>query len=113
MYVRPFPGPGAKWQVSANGGTSPRWKNNGKEIYYIANGKLVEADVNGTGSNFIVGNVKEYFDPATVGGINVGNGILKDISPDGQSILLSISKGMIATAPLTLVVNWDEEYRKK
>jgi serine/threonine protein kinase len=113
VYVRPFPGHGAKWQVSANGGTSPRWKNNGKEIFYVANGKLIEADVNGTGSNFVVGNVREYFDPATVGGINVGNGILKDISPDGQSILLSISKGMITTAPLTLVVNWDEEFRKK
>lgn len=113
VYVRPFPGPGAKWQVSANGGTIPRWKNNGKEIFYVANGKLIEADVNGAGSNFVVGNVREYFDPATVGGINVGNGILKDISPDGQSILLSISKGMLATAPLTLVVNWDEEFRKK
>jgi serine/threonine protein kinase len=113
VYVRPFPGPGAKWQVSANGGGAPRWKNNGKEIFYVANGKLIEADVNGTGSNFVVGNVREYFDPATVGGINVGNGILKDISPDGQSILLSISKGMITTAPLTLVVNWDEEFRKK
>ncbi len=113
VYVRPFPGPGAKWQVSASGGTNPRWKNNGKEIYYIANSRLYEADVNGTGSTFNVGNVREYFDPATVGGINVGNGILKDISPDGQSILLSISKGMMATAPLTLVVNWDEEFRKK
>jgi len=45
--------------------------------------------------------------------INIGSGTFRDISPDGNSILLSVSKGMLATAPLTLVVNWNEELRKK
>jgi serine/threonine protein kinase len=113
IYVRPFPGPGAKWQVSTNGGVAPQWKSTGREIYYQYSGKVMAADVNGSGQTFTVGNVREYFNPSAVGGINVRNGTLRDISPDGRLILLSVSKGTLATAPLTLVVNWHEEFKKK
>jgi serine/threonine protein kinase len=113
IYVRPFPGPGAKWQVSSSGGRSPLWKNNGKEIYYLSGAKILAAQVNGTGQTFTVGAVREFFNPSEVGGINMGNGTVRDISPDGNSILLSVSKGTLATAPLTLVMNWDQEFRKK
>jgi len=34
VYVRPFPGPGGKWQVSTGGGLFPVWSRNGKEIFY-------------------------------------------------------------------------------
>jgi serine/threonine protein kinase len=113
IYVRPFPGPGAKWQVSTSGGRLPFWKINGKEIYYLNGGKIMTAQVNGTGQTFTVGTVREYFNPSEVGGVNMGNGTVRDISRDGNSILLSVSKGTLATAPLTLVVNWNEEFRKK
>lgn len=113
IYVRPFPGPGAKWQVSANGGRSPRWKNTGKEIYYQTGGKIMTAQVSGSGQSFTVGTVQEYFNPTEVGGTHMGSGTFRDISPDGKLILLSVSKGMLATAPLTLVVNWVEEFKKK
>ena len=36
VYVRPFPGPGGQWQVSTAGGKDPRWRPDGKELYYIA-----------------------------------------------------------------------------
>jgi serine/threonine protein kinase len=113
VYVRPFPGPGAKWQVSTSGGRSPFWKNNGKEIYYLNGGKIMAAQVTGSGQTFTVGAVREYFNPSEVGGVNMGNGTVRDISPDGNTILLSVSKGTLATAPLTLVVNWHEEFKKK
>lgn len=34
VYVRPFPGPGLKRQVSVGGGTSPAWSKAGSEIFY-------------------------------------------------------------------------------
>jgi serine/threonine-protein kinase len=34
VYVRPFPGPGGKWQVSNGGGIYPVWSRNGKELFY-------------------------------------------------------------------------------
>jgi serine/threonine-protein kinase len=36
VYVRPFPGPGGKWQVSNNGGIYPAWSPDGKAIHYAA-----------------------------------------------------------------------------
>ncbi|MBI2833800.1 MAG: serine/threonine-protein kinase, partial [Acidobacteria bacterium] len=36
VYVRPFPGPGTKWQISPNGGSQPQWRRDGKELFYIA-----------------------------------------------------------------------------
>src|SRR5262249_9617237 len=36
IYVRPFPGPGGKVQISSNGGAQPRWNKNGKEIFYVS-----------------------------------------------------------------------------
>ena len=35
IYVRPFPGPGGKWQISAGGGSFPTWSPNGKELFYL------------------------------------------------------------------------------
>jgi serine/threonine-protein kinase len=34
VYVRPFPGPGGKWQISSEGGSYPTWSRNGRELFY-------------------------------------------------------------------------------
>jgi Tol biopolymer transport system component len=34
VYVRPFPGPGGKWQISTGGGLLPIWSRNGRELFY-------------------------------------------------------------------------------
>jgi serine/threonine-protein kinase len=36
VYVRPFPGPGGKWQVSTGGGSVPIWSNDGRELFYAS-----------------------------------------------------------------------------
>ena len=36
IYIRPFPSPGGKWQVSTGGGIYPRWRRDGKELFYVA-----------------------------------------------------------------------------
>ena len=36
IYVQPFPGPGPKAQVSVGGGTLPRWRRDGGELFYLA-----------------------------------------------------------------------------
>lgn len=36
VYISPFPGFGSKWQVSRGGGEEPRWRNDGKELFYLA-----------------------------------------------------------------------------
>jgi Tol biopolymer transport system component len=40
VYVRPFPGPGGKWQISTGGGVLPKWSRNGKELFYRTMGTM-------------------------------------------------------------------------
>jgi eukaryotic-like serine/threonine-protein kinase len=41
VYVTAFPNPGAKWQVSNGGGSSPSWSADGKQLYYSTSDKLM------------------------------------------------------------------------
>jgi WD40 repeat protein len=35
VYVQPFPPSGTRWQVSLGGGRSPRWRHDGRELFYV------------------------------------------------------------------------------
>ena len=41
IYVRPFPGPGGKWQISSEGDTEPMWARNGRELFYRNGDKMM------------------------------------------------------------------------
>jgi Tol biopolymer transport system component len=106
VYVAPFPGPGGKWQVSTAGGDWPRWRRDGKEIFYVApapDEKLMAAVVNGGGSAFEVGAVQPLFD---MRGEAPNQSRMYDVSPDGQRFLVNTLAEEAASAPITLVVNW-------
>jgi Tol biopolymer transport system component len=46
IYVQPYPATGAKWQVSKDGGHWPRWRADGRELYWLeADGTLMAAEV--------------------------------------------------------------------
>jgi eukaryotic-like serine/threonine-protein kinase len=124
IYVVPFPGrggapsaapaletPGDKWQVSTAGGSWPRWRSDGKEIFYLApDKKLMSAMVNGSGSAFEVGAVRPLFDTRA---LTIGNtGSMYDVSPDGQRFLVNTLADDVAAAPITLVVNWPALLKK-
>ncbi len=108
IYVRPFPGADAKWQVSTNGGTLPSWHRDGKEILFLSGSRIMSVEVSGRGSTFQIGKAREYFDPSLIGGIAI-----QDISGNGERVLLQISSGQQAAVPLTLVMNWPLEAREK
>src|SRR5262245_35989406 len=54
VYVVPFPGPGDRVRVSPEGGTSVRWRRDGKELFYAVLGTMSVASVSGAGSRFEV-----------------------------------------------------------
>ncbi len=43
VFVRPFPGPGGKWQISTGGGMTPTWSPTGHELFYGVNGQITVA----------------------------------------------------------------------
>jgi Tol biopolymer transport system component len=101
VYVVPFPGSGGKWQVSSGGGSSPRWRRDGKELfYYSSDNKLMAAEVSAHGSSLEVGVIQALFEARLYGAFG-----RFDVSADGQRFLIPYEAGQPTTA-ITLVVNW-------
>jgi hypothetical protein len=108
VYAAPFPGPGGKWQISTAGGTFPRWRADGAEIFYLAPGnRLMAAPVNGKGATFEVGAVKALFDIRPAGG-----GYRYDVTADGQRFLTNEVEEQTGSAPVTVVLNWTAGVKK-
>jgi len=61
IYVQPFPPTGAKWQVSASGGSEAFWSQDGKQLFYISGSTLMRAPVNAQDRRFDVGISKPLF----------------------------------------------------
>jgi eukaryotic-like serine/threonine-protein kinase len=106
IYVQSFPTLTGKWQVSTAGGTQPRWRRDGKELFYVSSeGKLMAVAVN-TGPTFQLDSPKPLFE------INVQNSTQRQeyaVSPDGQSFLVnavSIGPSTPPSPPLNLILNW-------
>jgi eukaryotic-like serine/threonine-protein kinase len=112
IYIRPFPGPGGKWQVSTAGGTRPRWRADGKELFFVGADRLMSAQISLGISTVQVGAVQSWFDIDFVGsGSNARD--LYDVTRDGQRFLVELYQGNEISIPLTLVVNWPGEILKK
>jgi dipeptidyl aminopeptidase/acylaminoacyl peptidase len=107
VYVVPFPGPGGKFQISSSGGNFPRWRRDGREIFYVAGDrKLVAADVE-TSPAFRVGAPQPLF-PTRPRGV----GAVYDASSDGQKFLVANLTSEEASPPITLVLNWTAELKR-
>ncbi|MGH2566854.1 MAG: hypothetical protein ACRDGA_00820 [Bacteroidota bacterium] len=104
-----FQGQGGRWQVSISGGGFPRWRRDGKELYYIsADSKVMAEEINLKGTTVEVSNVHPLFEAASMA--FPGD---YDVTADGKRFLVNIPFESQDQTPLTLVVNWDAELRKK
>ena len=101
-------GPIDRWQVSTDGGTFPRWRTDGKQIFYLsAGGKMMAAEVNGRGANLEVGTPRALFSAPTTVSMSP-----YDVSPDGTRFLF-IAPGEQENPALRLVVNWTAILKKR
>jgi serine/threonine protein kinase/WD40 repeat protein len=110
IYVRPFPNAsGGRWLVSTNGGTQPRWRRNGKELFYIsADSKMMAAGVTTTPEFKKLDDPKAMFPVPVLSGGSAFNVFRYDVSRDGQRFLIDASATEKAAArpPITVVLNW-------
>jgi dipeptidyl aminopeptidase/acylaminoacyl peptidase len=111
IVVQPFPDPPkGKWQVTSKGGVEPRWRRDGRELFYLAlDGKLMAVPIKGD-SVFESGPAAPLFQTTLT-----GPGTLSyryDVTADGQRFLLNVpvtavtSQTNSAPIPITAVVNW-------
>ena len=102
----PFHGSGGKWQVSPGGGNDPRWRRDGKEIFYLSlDNKLTAAEVSANGSRFEVGSIRTLFETHSYGVFG-----RYDVAADGQRFVIAYEAGQ-PSAAITLVVNWPAELK--
>jgi Tol biopolymer transport system component len=119
IYVQPWPGPGAKIQVSSEGGTDPVWRRDGKEIFYRNGEKMMTVPV-GTAGEFRAGRPQLLWAADYMHGLSSSCGFKGatttsyDVSPDGNHLLMIRDNDakMFATR-LMVVVNWAEELKKR
>src|SRR5262249_40621883 len=103
IYVQPFPGPGGKWKVSTAGGTDPRWRADGQELFFIApDAKLMGASIRMSGSSFGAGSPTALFQTRIVTAGNFKHEY--DVSSDGRFLVNTILDD--AAPPITLLLNW-------
>jgi Tol biopolymer transport system component len=107
VYVTPFPGPGGKTQISVGGGREPRWRHDGKELFYLEGRTLMAADVKADETRFEVGAVHRLFQSR----VSTGNEVY-DVSRDGQHFLLDVVDDDPASDAITVVVNWPALLKK-
>jgi hypothetical protein len=116
VYVRPFPAGEGQWPISIAGGEQPRWRGDGKELFFVgADGKMMAVLVKavaGTKPSFEVGSPQPLFDAYLA---QVPNNQLfeYDVTADGKRFLLNTTGiGSASAPPLTVVVNWDAGLKK-
>src|SRR5215467_13070257 len=84
IYVSTFPGAAGKWQISRGGGTEPRWRGNGKELFYIgSSGMLMAAPVSNEGT-FSSGSPMPLFQVRGRAFISSTDTFTYDVAKDGQ-----------------------------
>jgi Tol biopolymer transport system component len=107
VYVRSFPSSGGhKWPVSTGGGYQPRWRRDGRELFYISpSGQLMSVAIT-PGLGWAPGRPTPLFQTAIFGGGASVNNWYWDVTPDGQRFLINTVIAGNEPSALNVVLNW-------
>jgi Tol biopolymer transport system component len=112
VYVSPFPAFNSKWQVSRGGGEEPRWRSDGKEMFYLApGGTMMSVDAK-TGAGFESGVPNALFPTHLRQPISAMDFFSYDVTGDGQRFLVNSKLDTSSSAPLSIILNWPSEMQK-
>jgi Tol biopolymer transport system component len=106
IVVQTFPTVTRKWPVSTGGGVEPRWRSDGKELYFISpDAKLMAATVKTSGTGFEAEIPVALFQTRIVGGAGASNRPQYDVSRDGR-FLINQQAEQSTASPIVLILNW-------
>ena len=112
IVVTSFPDPKGHWQVSTTGGKQPRWRADGRELYFIAtDGKLMAVPVSTSQSAFEAGAAVPLFQAHIVTSSAAAHKPQYAVARDGRFLINQPVKE-VAVTPITLLVNWNPEGKK-
>ena len=106
IYAALTEGGGEKRRISPAGGKLPRWRRDGKELYYVAQGDVLMAQPVTLGPLLEVGAPVPLFRGET----EIEN---YDVSPDGSRFLVSLPAQRVRESPIRVIVNWDASLKNE
>jgi serine/threonine-protein kinase len=115
VYVRPFPRvDGGRWRISTEGGDSPLWSRDGRQLFFISRGRAMSVPIE-TAPGFRPGTPTVMFDLPPFYRSSARIGRQWDIEPDGDRFLI-LNPGEVAgehsQSRMVVVLNWHEELRR-
>jgi Tol biopolymer transport system component len=115
VYVRPFPGPGGRWQISTGGGLYPKWSRNGRELFYrTQESKIMVVTYSESGDSFHA-DKPELWSPGQFTDLAIGTYTF-DLHPDGKRFAVLKAPGTeqaAAVNKVSFIFNFFDEIRRK
>jgi len=102
IYIQSFPHAVTRYQVSTTGGTVPRWRPDGKELFYLAPDATMMAATVTTTIPLKIGTPSPLFSIPSTTLLSEGS---FEVAPDGQRFLIADLVEAVRT-PITVVLNW-------
>ena len=114
IWVLPYPGPGAPTRISQNGGLTPVWSRDARELFYLEGAKMMAVAVE-TQPEFRFQPPEELFEGGFVTYPNVSR--IYDVAPDGRFVMIhsaaAATTGTDALPEVIFVQNWFEELKAR
>jgi serine/threonine-protein kinase len=116
VYVRPFPGPGGRWQISTAGGTLPVWSHDGRQLFFeTLDQHVMRVSYSARGDSFASGK-PEPWSQAQLQPM-LGSTFNYDVAPDGKRLAALLAGGGAANekpaTQLTVLLNFSDEIRRR
>jgi len=113
VYVRPFPGPGGRWQISTGGGRFPVWSRDRRELLFqTRDGRVMAASYTARGDSFTAGKPRVWTETRL---LDLGVYSNYDLAPDGKRLaaILADSNDDKPPTHLTFLLNFFDELRRR
>jgi Tol biopolymer transport system component len=111
IYVRPFPGPGGKWQISVNGGSEPYWARDGSRLFFRDDQQLLAVDVEVGDGSFRAGRPRTVVED--VEQLAPEQSYAVDANGERFLKLVRADEGESGPDRVVVVVNWFDELRRR
>jgi hypothetical protein len=103
---------GRKWQVSNGGGEQPRWRNDGKEWFYLSPDAKIMAVPVKLEAGFGPGVPVALFQANPREVIATSEQFIYDVDPSGRRFLVNTQVKKTETQPISVILNWDAGLKK-
>jgi serine/threonine-protein kinase len=116
VYVRPFPGPGGKWQISTGGGRNPVWSTSGRELFFLGpDRRIMVASYTTRGDSFAAGKPHVWSEKHLVEAPTS----VYDLAPDGKRFAVVLYPDGTAedehksSDNVTVLLNFSDELKRR